>query len=662
MASPEFVPGTGQYRGQDLSISPPTPCLPHLALGVTGHRESNAALAANREAVLASLEQLFSRIDEILGGLGRELAPVRLHSLMVDGVDQLASAMALERKWELVAPLPFGQCLNLAINSFPHSVADAEALCRGEAAADPFVEQRAAAIRAITAQAHAFELADRDEEIAGLFRAALEAPGDLDKAKAFDTQCSDQVALAGKVMIERIDLLIAVWDGKVSNLRGGTGHTIVNALEMGAPVLVIAPQAPENWSILTRPEELLRAGQDSSLLLPAIIAAALGSETRGEVSIQHEAWLPHSGRLWTFYRRIEALFGEDRRPFRGLVVTYEKPDEIAAGSGKALLEAMSRLPGRDDRLTARIAGSILPQFAWSDGISSRLSDAYRSGMCYNFILSAFAVIAGAAYLPGDLSEHKWAFAAVELLLLSAILAITFVGGRKRWHTRWFETRRVAEYLRHAPIMLLLGVTRPAGRWPRGKDSEWPEQFARHCLRDAGLPRARMDRSYLREVLAHVLLPHAASQRDYHRAKAARLAAVHHNLDKLAETFFMLAVFSVSLYLLLKLGSLAGLLPDAWPYASSKLFTFLGIAFPTLGASVAGIRFFADFERFAAISQVAAEKLDRLHARIVLLLSAPPTAVTYARAAELTHVLDEIVVDEIESWQAVFGGKHIALPA
>jgi len=39
---------------------------------------------------------------------------------------------------------------------------------------------------------------------------------------------------------------------------------------------------------------------------------------------------------------------------------------------------------------------------------------------------------------------------------STILLITFIGSRLRWHGRWFETRRVAEYLRHAPILLLLG--------------------------------------------------------------------------------------------------------------------------------------------------------------------------------------------------------------
>ena len=77
--------------------------------------------------------------------------------------------------------------------------------------------------------------------------------------------------------------------------------------------------------------------------------------------------------------------------------------------------------------------------------------------------------------------------------------------------------------------------------------------------------------------------------------------------------------------------------------------------------MAGIRYFGDFERFAAISEVTAEKLDGVHSRIDLLLSAPDHALSYAQLAELAHAADDIVVSEIENWQAVFGGKHISVP-
>jgi hypothetical protein len=271
------------------------------------------------------------------------------------------------------------------------------------------------------------------------------------------------------------------------------------------------------------------------------------------------------------------------------------------------------------------------------------------------------VIVGIAYQPFATSDQKWMFALVEFLLLSAILFITWLGGKRRWHGRWFETRRVAEYFRHAPILLLLGVARPPGRWPKGSDTSWPEYYARAGLRAMGLPCVAINPAYLRAALTDLLDAHVVSQRDYHLGKAARLTNVHHNLDGFSARLFQLAVVSVALYLGLKGAAALSLIPHEWPHSASYAFTFMGVTLPTLGAAIAGMRYFGDFERFAAISEVTAEKLDAVHARLTLLLTAPDEALDYARAAELAHAADDIVVSEIENWQAVFGGKHITVP-
>jgi hypothetical protein len=92
-----------------------------------------------------------------------------------------------------------------------------------------------------------------------------------------------------------------------------------------------------------------------------------------------------------------------------------------------------------------------------------------------------------------------------------------------------------------------------------------------------------------------------------------------------------------------------------------MFTFLGVLFPTLGGALAGIHYFGDFERFAAISEITAQKLGDVETRIALLLAAPDRDITYARVSGLAHGIDDIVVDEIENWQSVFGGKHITVP-
>jgi hypothetical protein len=638
---------------------------PHLALGITGHRASNPSFAAHSPAIAAALAALFARIAAMAAALPEPRGTVRLHSLLVDGTDQIAADCALECGWDLVVPLPFGEALNRAINAHPASPDAARMLLAGEATGDPAVDAHAAAIHATTARAQLFELADRDAEVEKLWLASLAAPQDLAAARSFEAMASDNVALAGRVMIERTDLMIAVWDGKVANLPGGTGHTVVTALAMGTPVLLIDPAAPEAWRILTRPEELGHAptadAASDLARLDAIIRTAMVVEGWDAGRLLSERWRPRSSRAFGLYRRIERVFsGNDW--FGSLRVTYEAPDVIAAGSAAGLIAAARGLPSGDPAVAARLADDVLPLFAFADGVANRLADAYRSSMSVNFVLAALAVIVGMMYFPAGMGDIKWAFAGTELLLLGGILALTAAGSRLGWHRRWFELRRVAEYLRHAPGLLLLGVARPTGRWARGASGEWPEHFVRHTLRAVGLPRVAVTRDYLRAGLGEVALPHVAGQRAYHEAKAHRLETVHHRLDRAAEACFALAVVSVLAYLAFKFGGMAGVLPKYLAGDLSPLFTFLGVAFPTLGANLAGIRYFGDFERFGAISRVAAEKLGEIEMRMELLLAGSDKGLTYAAAADLMHALDEAVVEEIESWQSVFGAKHLALPA
>jgi hypothetical protein len=649
---------------------PPSPAV-SLSLGITGHREGNAAFAANRAEIVARLERLFDLIDaaakrerDSVGTLG----PTRLHSLVADGTDQIGLALAEARGWDLVAPLPFGRMLNLALNAHPESAEDGAALLGGQPAVDRQCEARAAAIRHWYERAQLFELADHDEALTRLFLDNLADPDDRDTASRASAGFSAHVALAGKVMIEQSDLLIAVWDGRSSNLGGGTGHTIAAALERGCPVVRIDPADPAAWHILHAPESLaaMPPSEDREAVLAGLVRGALrpgegGALRAGAEALAGEAWIGRSSRLWTAYRRIETLFGGAGRPFRSLVTHYETPEAIAAGSGKAVLDAARTLPGGDQAMPGRIEREVLQRFAWADGISARLSDTYRGGMTTSFVLSAMAIVCGISYEPFAGPEYKWLFATGEFLLLAAILLIIWRGEKARWHKRWFETRRVGEYFRHAPILLLLGVARPPGRWPKGTDTSWPEYYTRHALRALGLPRVAVTKDYLRHAATHLLDAHVTAQRDYHRGKSKRLNTVHHRLDRMSERLFQLAIISVSTYLILVEANSLGLINDGLLDKAGKYASFLGVVFPTFGAGLAGIRYFGDFERFAAISEITAEKLDGVHSRIDLLLSAPDHALSYAQLAELAHAADDIVVSEIENWQAVFGGKHISVP-
>lgn len=645
-----------------------------LDIGITGHRSWHPVFAANGDAIAATLTALMASLERIAAEQAQQIegaagAPqVRLYSLLAYGADLMAVREANARGWPVIAPLPFGSTLNLAINAQPDMLADMEALLAGGEAKDPGVAARAADIRGSAGAVHLFELAEQDAEVERLYRDHLATPDDRAAAQAFGALCSDRAAIAARVMVEHSDLVIGIWDGETRGSIGGTRHTIEAALEQGVPVVWIDARQPDGWQVLSAAEELAvltkraSAGPDEAALRAAIAETLVPSGKGWSAARGEEKWHGKSHRLLQSYRRIETLFGDPgNRPFRRLTQRYEAPESFATGSGAPLVAAALAIPGMDPAIPERIAAQVLRPFAWADGVSTWLSDAYRGSMVASFFLSAFAIVGGIAYLPIASVDQKWGFAAFEFLLLAAIIAIFATGRRKRWHERWFETRRVAEYFRHAPILLLLGAARSTGRWPRGEDGNWPEWFVRHALRSIGLPQMAVTPPALRAALALMRDHHIGPQRRYHQDKAQRLRKAQRNLDRLSEFLFVLAVISVALFLLIELGALLGWVPHHWPHDTAKAFTFLGVLFPTMGGAFAGVHYFGDFERFGAISEVTAAKLGDVAARIELLLAAPDSELSYARVSGLAHAIDDIVVAEIENWQAVFGGKHITVP-
>ena len=654
----------------ELGLSAPAT---YLDIGITGHRSGHPVFSANRDAIAKSLNALLG----LLGRLAKDEAQatddhatprVQMHSLLAYGADLMAVEAAIAISWTVAAPLPFGRALNLAINAQPSSLADMDVLLTAGDIGDTSTAKRAAEISAIADQVSLFELAEQDHDVETLYRAHLTTPADESAKQAFMAICSDRAAMAARVMVEHSDLLIGIWDGVTRGAIGGTRHTIEAALEQGIAVVWIDARNPEAWHVLRATEELAGIAQRADAAqsvdaLQAVVRDALRpSGDNAQTAHGSEKWRDKSSAWFQAYRRVELLFGEPgKRPFRRLQQRYERPRDITSGSGAPMLAAANALPGGDPHIPTRIASDVLTPFAWADGVSTWLSDAYRGGMVASFFLSAFAIIGGIAYLPFASVNQKWGFAAFEFVLLAMIVAIFFTGKRLRWHERWFETRRVAEYFRHAPILLLLGAARSTGRWPRGADGNWPEHYVRHALRGIGLPRMKVTPAFLRGALSLMRDHHVLPQSTYHRGKADRLKRAQHNLDRTSEFLFLLAVLSVALYLLIELGAGLGWLPHTLPHDVAKTFTFLGVLFPTMGGAFAGVHYFGDFERFAAISAITAEKLSDVETRIGFLLDAPDGEVTYARVSGLAHAIDDIVVDEIENWQAVFGGKHITVP-
>jgi hypothetical protein len=635
-----------------------------LGFGITGHRDSNPAYRTNSEGIERSLSRLFGSID---AAADVTLKP-RLHALLSLGTDLLAVEMALGIGWQVAVPLPFGKALNMAINAQPHTIEDAAALLEGNGHCSEAVAVSAKRIADVAGRVTCFELAERDAFIGSLFLESLKNPTDEVAQQAFSVAASERAALAGQVMIGQIDMLIAVWDGHSPGPVGGTRHTIARALEIGVVVLWIDAGQPNDWRLLDNPEALanrwnLPKVDDADVMCNPLSVLMSHNQTEiGQQLLDRNKPPVRSRKRYHMYRRIEVLFAAEwREAFSSLTQHYASADEVLSNDTYALLGSARSPSGTDPTLLKQTEEQVIRRFVRADAVATYLSDAYRGGMVANLLMAAFAVIGGIAYLPFFDVGMKWPFALFEFVLLGSILLIIAIGRRRDWHGRWFQTRRVVEYLRHAPFMLFLGVARPAGSWPQSSDADWPEDYVRSILREIGLPNVAISQATLRTALEKWIGAHVSAQRAYHVLKAKKLEHIHNNLEVMSERVFMLAMLVVATYLIGEVASWVGLLPTDVMLKASKLFTFLGVALPTLGGALAGIHYFADFGRFAAISESTANRLIAVEQRIAALLAAPDDERDYGRVASIARAVDQIVVSEIEHWQDVFGGKHISVP-
>lgn len=647
-----------------------TDALRLFSIGVTGHREGNVSYDAHADAIRDAFSTLVDAISDRLAALEGKVPPdLRLVTNLAHGSDLMAAEVALEKGIRVLAPLPFGKSLNLALNTPGIGLEEAARIAGGALPDGEAQNAHFARHCAVFESAQCFELADQDKRLREQLERLAADPSSRNVQQDFDNLLAKRSMAASQITVEQSDLIVAIWDGVASSARGGTRDTMAAALAADIPVVWLDARDPSRLHWLDDLGDLAVAGEREKVAGFDFVVdqtekcadtdwTAL-AEARAE--FQRSSWRPHSRRRFHAYRRTETLFSGEPRPFRPIGQTYEPPEAIGDGSAKNTLEELRKLPGGDPSYPERLREALLPRFAFADGISTYLSDAYRGGMVASFVLSAAAIIGGVAYLPLVSQELKWPFALLEFVLLLMIVAITIAGSRRKWHSRWFRTRRVAEYLRAAPITTAIGCERPKGHWPASRDERWPELFARQTILSTGLPHVQVTQEYLKQHLERLMRPYLVSQRDYHRGKAHRLERVHHNLDQVSEVLFVLAIISVGTYLSLVAGVALGWVDYSVPKSISKLMTFFGVAFPTLGAAIAGVRYFGDFERFAAISDVSAERLDRLIRRADVLLEGSEQEVSFSEYVELAHAMSDVVIEEIESWQSIFGTKKMSVP-
>ena len=544
-----------------MNCSPPKPRL-GLSVGIVGHRPNRlptaqrVGVAAKVGEALALIAEAARKAHERYGAFFVEDSPaLTLISALAEGADRIAAAHALEKSYSLTAILPF----------------DSEEYARDFTSPSSIAEYEELLVRADT---------------------KLVLPGKrAQEALAYGT--------AGLTLVDNADILLCVWDGGESAGWGGTTDLMEHAARHGLPIIHIDARGEQETRVLWSGFASFPASSASLLELPSsdlpvldnvvdeLVRPPAGKDEGAKLS----RYLGETWRSWNWRLELPMFLALLMlRPLRKTDLRPLAPATLAA-EFKTPLKSQTAEPLEQTDAPSGVALSRTAlAYGWADGLGIRYGQIFRGAYTSNFVCAALAVLAGVSSLVASeiFAWSNWPLAGIEVALLGFIFINTRVGRKRDWHTRWRESREVAERLRAAELLWLLALPSTAAG---AREATWTAWYAGTHMRGLGLIAGALDNTRLekiRQTLVHV----AESQGAYHTRNSGLMRGIENRIELIGYILFGLAFVFAAVNLVVAVTALD--LPKNWDY----LFMGLTAALPALGAATFGIRLIGDFEGVA----------------------------------------------------------------
>jgi hypothetical protein len=599
---------------------------------------------------------------------------LRIISALAAGPDQWAASEAVALGYELQCPLPFdrqqyAEDFALEPDRLPPERTERDWLLREAGAAE----------------ADYWRLLDQAT-------AVFELDGRLiPSAQGVSEPDSGSYEAVGRAIVQQSDLLIAAWDGQPAQGPGGTAGVVQEALGHGIPVVWIPWGQPSTWHLQLPAWRVVQEPADSrsdrarltdvvrDLLLPP--DASDGQAGQKDLRKEYFAEGLKRGNLlhgwWGAFRNLvcaDLLHPQSWKATASLkafrVDSFWTSARERAAREWTTRQSVANAP-MDHQVPAGVQAFVddafLLHYAWANGLSMYYGNLHRSAFLLNSLLGALAVFLALVGIAAGITgrqQTRWILA--ELFVILGILCLTHVGRRRRWHQRWIDYRTLAERLRLARCMSLLGGGGPqvvhAGHLASYGNPlrAWMHWHYRAIERAAGLvPGVQFTREYLascREFWRESLLQ---DQRSYHEGTADHFMTLDRRLLRAGNALFVLTLIAC----LLHVGHLRveGDPRFSWiPRAASGWLTLLCAFLPAAGAALAAIRSQAETHRVAQRSRAMQDALQKLQMDLAT-VPVEEKALNSQRLRECADRVSDLMIRETLDWRVVFQDRPLGLP-
>jgi hypothetical protein len=653
--------------------SPPRPDLA-FRVGIVGHRPNRLPKEADKlNALRSMLRMVLNEVQAEVrshAGLSPEQtqfsdapAVLRAISPLAEGSDRMFAEQALDLGYALCCPMPFSQ------EEFEKDFMPPDALEENSVARFQGFLQRARAGAGLTI----FEL-------------------DGDRAD------KDVYGVAGRVVLNQSDLLIAVWDGHEAAGRGGTVDTLRDAVKYHVPVLWIDALEPASWQMLRTEKDLdcLETGARCTPQRKPVVAgqSAAGQELAGVLTqiVRGEIALPAPESKDHRQPRTQSSapqYFDEHKPRLNLAVTWKLFRDCVGSArfrrpsfavGDFVGQIRADWPTRGDAGAAPVTDvedwvnrRLRVHYAWSDKRGDLYADAYRSAYVLTYLLSAFAVFIALVPMAIGLDDDVEVFFVWgELVTLLLIVVMFMWGGKRHWHERWMEYRLLAELVRQLRFLIPLGGGRPFPHVPihlagYGNPTQtWMSWHMRAIARATGIPQVRVTPAYVNDCLdnlAKVVCDPRGGQLAFHENNEKRSENISHRLHIGSLILFGLTIVGIGFHLALShaetfraLHWLHEVLSQQLREALQRWLVLASATLPAFGAALAGINNQGEFSRIAKRSAGMVDGFKRFRDSIQALRASAAGA---AKAPKLSQVIPlardvaDMMVDEVSDWRVVF---------
>ncbi|MCX6923772.1 MAG: hypothetical protein NT154_11275, partial [Verrucomicrobia bacterium] len=480
-------------------------------------------------------------------------------------------------------------------------------------------------------------------------------------------------------------------DGQPSHGRGGTGQIVEEALKRGIPVVWIPWTTPHDWRLQKPVWRLLEHPADikgdarqlaelvQDLLLPPEERTETGAACRESL---RQAYFrepqkhgnPQHG-IWLVFRNL--VCGElcSRKGIESAMGAFAVKDFEAAEQAASRRDWVEKKSERNapmehpvkEELRNWVDERFVKHYAWANGLSVYYGNLHRSALVVNYLFGAVAVLlALVCVAKGITGKAQTPSIIAELLVIMAILALTHTGRKRRWHQRWIDYRTLAERLRLARCLSLLGGGGPqvvfAGHLAGygNPTNTWMHWHYRAIERAAGLPTVKFTSDYLaacQEFWCESLLQ---DQRNYHRPTTTRFTKLDHRLHRGGDWLFVATLAACVAHLAhLWIEGNPGF--DWIPHHTPGCLILLCAFLPALGAASAAIRSQCEAQRLAQRSQAMEEALKQLQLDLAS-VSTSEKAQNSQRLRDCADRVSDLMIRETLDWRVVFQDRPLGLPA